>query len=242
IMERETITLDLLTDHTGNGTIHFNMETDEDWISLDDDRLVLSPVDGDHGTYSFEISSNIVGGPSNPFILTVEVSMNLSTLECSLLLEPPGEEYELGTIISYEILLSGYEAPLEPSLMVRKDGEEMYRFHGTNGTIEMREKGSYELGVDVNGHDPLGGSVSFRVVEEDTDNGYGYLILILFLVLISASAVCGYLYWKRSRRTPEKNIVGTDRAPPEPSDNAPYPKGESGGYDSSENSAYEPGR
>ncbi len=204
MFEREITTVFLETDYNGNGSLTFGLDDDVDWITLNGNELMISPNDGDHGSYSINILVSILGGTSTTCEIAIDVDMNLTTLECLIVLDPQREQYDVGDQISFEITFSGYDAELQFILIVLKDGFEIDRIDGNKGRLEFNDSGLYELKLEIEGYGPMAKMISFQV-NNDSDGKTGIspaiiIILMILILIIFAVFLLVYLQIRKKKK------------------------------------------
>jgi hypothetical protein len=154
VREREELILKLESDYMGSGAVHFELLRGWNlFIRHQGEKLLITPRDGDHGTYSLRIRTSVVGGGFSVSEHVLEVQRNLSTLEVRLSLGPDKETYFPGDIIRIRLEYLGYGLDLDLSICILDGGRTIVavndtylRFtpdHGSDLTIMIGQDGDF---------------------------------------------------------------------------------------------------
>jgi len=217
VIERTEHTLELETDYKRNGTIQFEIISDNiDFVRIVNDTLVLDPRDGDHGRYKVEIRTTVVGGASSVSDHVIIVDYNLSTLEVHVTLDPDKEKYHPGDTIHVEVTYSGYDSELDFMILLLEGGRLISSKEGPICSFEIENVSDLELIVDVKDYGPVTDPIVLHVEKEKSSDEHSHLpiilviVVILLLILITTAAFFIHNVGSRSIKGKEPELHESD--------------------------------
>ncbi len=220
LVERGDYDLELGTDYERNGTVQFEIISGrEGFIHLQNNTMVLTPKDGDHGIYSLKIKTSIVGGAFSYSEHIILVEYNLSTLEVDVTISPEEEVYFVGDEIHVEFSYSGYDSSLDLRILFLEDGDLISSVNGSFGKFILQNASEFQIIIDLKDRGPQIDPIKIKVEEKQKkgdDPGISpILILIIALIIITGVAVVGLLAFLRFKKEKRELHIESD------SDNGP---------------------
>ncbi len=215
LIERGEYNLELGTDYKRNGTLQFELISGrEDFIHLQNNTLILTPEDGDHGIYSLNIKTSIVGGAFSYSEHIILVEYNLSTLELNVTISPQKEFYVVGDEIHVEFSYSGYDSILDLWIILLDHGDVISSVNGSFGKFILQNTSEFQIIIDLKDQGPQTEPMKIKVEKkriDDKDPGISPILVLIFaLIAITGVAIAGLMVFLRLKKAKKGSQVMSD--------------------------------
>ena len=166
VREREKLVLELESEYNGSGSVHFELLRGWNrFMRHQDEKLIVCPRDGDHGSYPMRIRTSVAGGGFSISEHVLKVKRNLSTLDVHLWFDPDKETYTPGENIRMGVEWSGYDSDLDLSICIMDGDRTILTVNDTYLTFIPEHVSDFTIMIMHDGV-PLADNFEIKVSEE----------------------------------------------------------------------------